>query len=423
MLTTPAVLPSEYTYRIAPSRLEGSVSVCGAKNSVLRLLAASLLTAEPVRLLNYPAELLDAQVQVAMLERLGKRCDISEGEIRISESGSPASRLEWEGRSIRNTLLTLGALVARTGFGAVPLPGGCQIGDRKHDLHEMLLRRLGAEVWEEKGMLCAAAEQGLEGGDIHLPIRSTGATENAILCASLARGTTRIWNPHVRPEILDLVSFLQKMGAGIEVLGQEQIAVKGVESLRGAVHTVMPDNLEAITWVVAAVMTGGDIEIENFPFRDLEVPMIHLRESGAKCFRGEGILVVRGGVCRPVEISTGPYPGINSDMQPLFAVFGACAKGESRIVDLRFPGRYSYAAELGKMGMKYRIENNLLQIEGGDMTGAEVTATDLRAGVALTLAGLVARGETVVRDAWQVERGYNQFLSKLQGLGAQIGFH
>lgn len=409
------------SYLVQPSRLAGKVWISGAKNSVLKLLTGSLLTSEPVQIENYPCGLLDAQIHVEMLEALGKKCRVQGDEIVITEDRRPDSRLVWHGRSIRNTLLILGTLVARTGAGAVPLPGGCQIGERKHDLHELVLERLGARVWTEGDYLCAEAPQGLKGNDIHLPLRSTGATENAILCGTLASGTTRLWNPHIRPEILDLVRFLRSMGAQIEVFGQEHIAIHGTGGLKGTRYTVIPDNMEALTWLIAAVITGGDVEIYNFPVRDLEVPLIHLRESGARFFNGDECLIVRGGRCYPVDISTGAYPGINSDMQPLFAVYGACAQGESRIIDLRFPGRYGYAQELAKMGVRYVVDENMLRIAGGEeLTGADVTALDLRAGIALVLAGLVAKGETVIRNAWQVDRGYNQLIPKLLGLGGSV---
>jgi len=408
-------------YAVAPSRLSGQVRISGAKNSALRLLVASLLTPEPVQLANYPDTLLDAQVQVDMLRALGKRCDVAPGRIVVSEDRPPTSRFAYAGRSIRNTLLMLGALTARTGAGAVPLPGGCRLGERKHDLHVQVLEALGARVWEENGLLCAEAPQGLRGADVRLPLRSTGATENAILAAVLARGTTRIWNPHVRPEILDLVALLTAMGADIDVRGQESIVVRGREGLAGACHRVVPDNVEALTWLIGAVITGGDVEIAGFPFDHLEVPLIYLRESGAHFYRSGDRLIARGGQPYPVDIATGPYPGINSDMQPLFAVYGACAEGQTCVVDLRFPGRYGYAEELGKMGLDYQIVGDLLRIAGGRrLHGADVTALDLRAGVALVLAGLVAEGVTRVADAWQVERGYDRFVEKMRALGGDV---
>ncbi len=275
------------------------------KNSALKLLTASILTEEKIDLMNYPAKLLDAQIHVGMLEALGKKCIINDEKIVISEKEVPSPILDWSKRSIRNTLLILGALVSRIGEAKVPLPGGCDLGERKFDLHEMILTNMGAKVWVENDMLCAKAEDGLKGTDIFLPIRSTGATENAIICGCLAEGITKVWNPHIRPEILDLINFLNKMGAKIQVFGQEHIEITGVEKLYGVKYSVIPDNMEAITWLIAAVITGGDIEIINFPFRDLEVPLIHLRESGAKYYIGDNSLIVRGGTPYPIEISTG----------------------------------------------------------------------------------------------------------------------
>ncbi|NVM21054.1 MAG: UDP-N-acetylglucosamine 1-carboxyvinyltransferase [Desulfobacterales bacterium] len=408
-------------YKIRPSRLVGSVHVSGAKNSALKLLTASLLTDEKVEIDNYPAGLVDVQIHVDMLRQLGKDCHLEEDKIIITEPDKIKTRLDWHGPSIRNTLLILGALVTRTGEGAVPLPGGCQIGDRKYDLHEMLLREMGAEVWTEDNMLCAEVKGGLKGIDIHLPVRSTGATENAILSGCLANGTTRVWNPHVRPEIMDLISYLTKMGAKIEAYGQEHIEIEGVERLSGIRHTVIGDNMEAITWLIGSVITNGDVEIVGFPFRHLEIPLIQLRESGAKFYRGDERLIVRGGRCYPIDISTGPYPGINSDMQPFFALYGVCARGESRIIDLRFPGRYAYTDEIKKMGGRFKIDANILRIFGGTpLHGSQVTATDLRAGAALALGGLVADRETVIEDAWQISRGYNRFFEKIRDLGANI---
>lgn len=406
---------------ISRSRLSGQVSLAGAKNSALRLLAASILSGETLTLHNYPAGLLDAQVHVDMLCALGKGATLlSDNQVQITEKIPLKTRLEWDGRSIRNTLLILGSLVTRFGEGSVPLPGGCKLGERKYDLHVMVLERLGARVWEEGDYLCAEAKNGLVGADIHLPLRSTGATENAILAGSLARGITRIWNPHIRPEILDLISMLKSMGAKIQVFGQEHIEITGVEGLKGTDHRVIADNMEAITWLAASVITGGDIEIEGFPYTDLEVVLAHLTAAGAKLYRGERSLIIRGGSCYPVEISTGPHPGINSDVQPILAAWAAKARGESRIIDLRFPGRYAYAQEMAKMGVSHEVAGDMLKIHGngGVLHGAEVRALDLRAGVALALCGLIAEGETLIHDAWQIERGYVNFTEKLNLLGA-----
>jgi len=215
--------------------------------------------------------------------------------------------------------------------------------------------------------------------------------------------------------------MLNKMGAKIKIYGQKCIEVHGVDSLRGVRHTVIADNMEALTWAIGSVVTGGDVEILNFPFQALEVPLVHLRESGMKFYRGKNSLIVRGGNPYPIDISTGPYPGINSDMQPLFAVFGAMSKGESRIIDLRFPGRYAYAEELAKMGMNYKVDNGMLKIQGGiNLKGASVKASDLRAGIALLLAAMTAEGETIIEDSWQIGRGYENLEDKLKGLGLEL---
>jgi UDP-N-acetylglucosamine 1-carboxyvinyltransferase len=408
---------------VEKSRLVGKVKVSGAKNSALRLLAATILTKETVELQNFPSGLLDIQVHLDMLKVLGKNHIVIGDTVIIQESQSGITTLNWTERSIRNTLLILGALVTRFGEGKVPLPGGCKLGERKYDLHVMLLERLGAEVWEEPGFLCAKVKSGnrLKGAEIVLPMRSTGATENAIICASLADGLTTIWNPHIRPEIMDLIDMMGKMGVDIRVYGQKCIVVNGVEGLSSVKHAVIPDNMEALTWAIGAVITNGEVEIEDFPFEHLEIPMVYLRESGMKYYRSSNNLLVRGGEAFPIEISTGPYPGINSDMQPLFAVYGAMSKGESKVVDLRFPGRYGYAQELSKMGVKYDIQGDMLVINGGNpLRGAKVNALDLRAGIALLLAGLTAEGETVIENAWQIHRGYEHIFEKLKVLGVKL---
>lgn len=406
---------------LRPGRLAGRVKVSGAKNSVLRLMAASLLTDERITLHNYPEELLDAVVHAGMLDALGKNCVVENGTLTITERSVPGSDLNWPGRSIRNTLLILGALVARTGSGSVPLPGGCNLGDRKYDLHELVLTSLGAEVWEENDRLCAHAPRGLTGAEIVLPLRSTGATENALICGSLARGCTVLRNPHIRPEIIDLAGFLEKMGARIRIFGQERIEIDGAVQLAGVSHHVMSDNMEALTWLIGSVITGGDVEIEDFPAADLEVPLIFLRESGARVFIDRDTAIVRSSTPFPVEISTGPYPGINSDMQPLFAAMGACANGETRVVDLRFADRYGYLDEFARLGVRSSVEAGTARIHGGSpLIGAPVRALDLRTGAALALLGLVAKGETRISDAWQIMRGYNAFPAKLGALGGQV---
>jgi UDP-N-acetylglucosamine 1-carboxyvinyltransferase len=405
--------------QISKTKLRGTVKVSGAKNSSLRLLAASILTSKTLSLTNFPNGLLDVQVHLDMLKALGKTVHPFEDTLVIKEEQpSLDTKLAWDGRSIRNTLLILGALTARFGEGKVPLPGGCKLGERKYDLHVMLLEKLGAEVWEEGDYLCAKVkEKRLKGAEIHLPLRSTGATENTIIAASLAEGKTTLFNPHIRPEIMDLIAMLTKMGAKIKVFGQRSIVIEGVEGLDACTHSVIPDNMEALTWAIGAVITNGEVEIENFPYEHLEVPLVFLRESGMKFYRGGSSLIVKGGTPYPVEISTGPYPGINSDMQPLFAVYGGMSRGESKIVDLRFPGRYAYAEELNKIGFQTRVEGDMLVIDGGyPVIGGTVKALDLRAGIALLLAGMTSDEQVTIEEEWQIYRGYENLEQKIKGL-------
>jgi UDP-N-acetylglucosamine 1-carboxyvinyltransferase len=410
------------TLIVRKSKLEGKVTLSGAKNCGLKLLTASILTDENVELFNSPNGLLDMQVHIGMLNAMGKTCIESDGYLRIEENNKINTELLWDERSIRNSLLILGSLTGRFGSGKVPLPGGCKLGERKYDIHVQVLEALGARVYEEGEYLCTETKNfPLRGAEITLPMRSTGATENAILTSCLAKGMTRVWNPHIRPEIIDLIKMLNKMGAKIKVYGQQCIEIEGVERLKGVKHTVIPDNMEALTWAIGSVITNGDVEIQNFPFEHLEVPLVYLKESGMKFYKGENSLIVRGGKPFPIEISTGPYPGINSDMQPLFAIYGALSQGQSKIIDLRFPGRYAYAEEMKKLGVKYKVVGDMLIIEGGNkLVGATVTALDLRAGISLLLAGLTAEGETEIKNSWQIHRGYENLEKKLLDLGVSI---
>lgn len=408
--------------KVQKSVLRGEVTISGAKNSSLRLLAASILTDDDIELNNVPNGILDFQVHLEMLEVLGKSVQTSKETASISSAIS-TSVLNWDKRSIRNTLLILGALLTKTGYGKVPLPGGCKLGDRKFDLHIMAMEKMGAKVWEEDGYLVAKSENRLQGSEIFLRIRSTGATENSILMGALAEGKTKVWNPHIRPEIIDLIAMLNSMGAQIKVNGQESIEIEGVESLHGTKHKCIPDNMEALTFVIATAITGGEVEIHNFPFEHLEIPMVYLRESGLKYYTSEdgNSIIIKKSNIYPVEIATGPYPSLNSDMQPLFAIYGLISNGESRITDLRFPGRYEYALELKKMGARTEVDGDMLKLYGGNVLhGGEVRSLDLRAGAAFVLAGLVAEGETIVTDFEQVERGYEHIIQKLKALSGCI---
>lgn len=409
------------TLTVKRSCLQGRVDVGGAKNSALRLLVASLLTEQPVYLSNIPRGLLDVRVQTQMLEVLGKSVDVDGDQRLIISEGDAKPEMAWGGRSIRNTLLVLGALLARHGRARVPFPGGCSIGERKHDLHVELLEKMGARIIEEDGYLTGTVDGRLQGTDFAPPLRSTGLTENALLAGALARGTTRLWNPHLTPEVRQLVDFLRMMGAGIRLVGHERLEIEGVDELYGAATKVIPDRLEAITWLIAAACTGGDIEIGQFPASELIVPLAHLSEAGVRWYSGPDSVIVKDSFCSPVEVMTGSHPAIHSDMQPLFAVYGAMAVGTTRIVDLRYPDRFRYASQLRRMGADVQAEHGSLKVLGrGSLNGAAVEADDLRAGAALLLAGLAAHGTTRIRNAWQIQRGYDNLIPKLEGLGVEV---
>lgn len=403
---------------IFPSKLSGEVEVSGAKNSALRMLAATLLTKETITLTNFPVNLLDIRIHIEMLEQLGKKVHIENNTISIAEPKEISTILTWDKRSIRNTLLILGALTSRFGEAKVPLPEGCKLGDRKFDLHFELIKQLGAEVGQQKNQLIAKSIRNrLKGSTIELIIRSTGATENALLCSVLAEGVTEIINPHLRPEILDLIDLLTKMGAKIKVNGLRSITVEGVNKLNGAKHEVIPDNAEAITWAVAAAITNSQIKIKNFPKEHLESPLLHLAHSGLKLTFNGSLATVEECDISPVEIATGPYPGINSDIQPVMAFYGSTSIGTTKVTDLRFKNRYQYLNELQKMGGKGFVENNTLHLIGGlKLNGAEVEATDIRTGITLLLAGLIADNKTTINNAWQITRGYNDLLEKMSKL-------
>jgi len=409
--------------QIFPSELLGSIELSGAKNSALKLQTATILSDRKITISNYPADMLDIQIQEEMLSFLGK--DISK-DVRLIEINGKIStnKLIWEKRSIRNTLLILGALLTKTGEAKVPIPGGCQLGDRKFDIHIELVKAFGGEIRQEENYLVAKCKLGkrLKACNFTLPMRSTGATENAVLMAVLADGITRIWNPHIRPEIIDLINFLNKLGARITVRGQESIIVEGVEELKNEIkYEVLADNMQAITYLVAGGLAANELIIRNFPYKDLEVPLIFLKEAGLKYYRYQNEIIVKKSEPYPIDISTGPYPGINSDMQPLFAAWGCMSKGTSIITDLRFVGRYGYADEMRKMGVNSKVENNKLIIIGSNtISGAEVNAIDLRAGAALMVLGLVAENSTIINDFWMVERGYNDVLNTLKSIDVKF---
>ncbi len=403
--------------------LRGVVKLSGAKNSALPIICASILTSEKIKLLNIPTELEDVKVQLSMLESIGVNISVEVDAVNIDSASVTRHEVSMDSeKSIRTSLLTLGSLLARFGRARVPLPGGDNIGERKYDLHIYALERLGAKIKVGNDGFLEAECDGLRGAEIDFPLRTTGGTENAMIAASLARGTTVIKNAHTRPEVTDLANFLNAMGAKVKIRGSGYIEVEGVTELYGTNYSIMPDNVEALTFIIAAALTRGDVEIKRCPVNMLEIPIIYLRESGVNFYNSDdSLFVTRNNTITSVDLSTGSYPGINSDFQPLFTVFATQAKGKSKITDIRFINRFEYTKELNKMGANITIQGNTAIIEGETkLKGCHVTAHDIRGGAALIVAGLCADGETIIDNAYQIKRGYEQIENKFIGLGAEF---
>lgn len=405
--------------RLFPSVPEGSVRLGGAKNSALRLLVASALTSKPVVIRRFPEDLLDVRVQVGMLERLGKRVTVSDGTALVEEPAGLGSELEWDGRSIRNTLLLLGALLGRFGEARVPLPGGCDLGDRPFDLHERLIGRLGATVWVEGNRLCARHADGrVSGGSFSSPIRSTGVTENAILLGASNPDGVELLNPHLRPEVLDLLSLVESLGAEVSVDGAHSLQVRGPRELGFGSQEVIPDRDEAVTWAAAAIIGRGRIRIDDFPANETRVAREYLSHAGADLFVGDGAVIVESRGPQPFDLQVGSHPGVHSDMNPLFGAIAALASGRSEIRDARYPKRFGYLEELARLGLQASASGGHAVIDGsGRITGGTVRAVDLRGGMALILAAVGAEDAVTVHQAWQVLRGYSRFTEKLTAVG------
>lgn len=405
--------------RIFPSVPEGSVTLGGAKNSALRLLVASVLTPNPVVIRRFPDDLLDVRTQVAMLEQIGKRITISEGTALVEEPNGLSCELDWAERSIRNTLLLLGALVARFGEGRVPMPGGCDLGARPFDLHERLLGRLGVRTWTEGDQLCAKHPNGtIGGGTFASPIRSTGITENAILLGASNPHGVELRNPHLRPEVLDLLHLVESLGADVTVDGAHSIRIRGPRELGFGSQDVIPDRDEAVTWVAAAIIGRGYVRIDDFPLDETRVAREYLSFAGAVLFVGDGAVIAESTGPQPFDLQVGSHPGVHSDMNPLFGAIAALAKGRSEIRDARYPDRFGYLSELSRLGLYSTSEGGHAVIEGtGQLEGGTVTASDLRGGMALMLASLGANDSVTIDKAWQVLRGYSRFTRKLTALG------
>lgn len=403
------------------NRLAGEISVGGAKNSVLPIMAATLLTEGKTVIENVPY-LSDVEVMKEVLKCVGAtvthkqhRLEVDVGEILTSEIPETLTR------KLRASNLVMGALLSRTGKADVAYPGGCEIGSRPLDLHLKGLQLLGGRI-EEKGGFIKARAGKLEGAEIHLDFPSVGATENLMLASVRAKGITVIRNAAKEPEIIDLQNFLNSMGAKVRGAGVGTIVVKGVESLSGAEHEVIPDRIEVSTYMVAGAITQGDVTIRNAIPEHVEPVIAKMREIGTEVTVSGDAIRVRGTPYhKGVNLKTLPYPGFPTDVQPQMMSLLTIAEGASMVTETVFENRFKHASELRRMGADITVEGRVALIKGvKKLSGAFVEATDLRAGVALILAGLAADGITVVENMGHIRRGYENIEGKLSQLGAKI---
>lgn len=407
--------------------LKGEVKISGSKNAVLPIMAAALLTEEKCVIKDVPA-LRDVDVMCSLLESLGAKVDkeLENNRVNIEASGDIVYEAPFDlVKMMRASILVLGALLIRTGRAVIHLPGGCAIGKRPVELHLKGLRALGATIDEaqlSRGIVDASVDK-LKGSTIYLDFPSVGATEVIIMAATLAEGTTILENAAQEPEIVDLANFLNKMGARIKGAGTDTIKIEGVEKLKGVSHHVIPDRIEAGTFMVGAAMTGGNVLIRNVVPDHLKAVIAKLRECGADIEMTDEGVIVRGDK-RPLnstDVKTLPYPGFPTDMQSPFMALLTVAKGPSVVIETVFENRFMHVGEFNRMGANIKTDGNCAIIPGDKkLTGAQVVATDLRAGAAVVLTGLVADGTTEVSQIYHVDRGYEHFVEKLRALGANI---
>ena len=406
------------------ARLVGEVEVHGAKNSILKLMAAALLAPGVHRLGNVPA-IADVSIMAELLIRLG--CQVAHDEGSLTLTITVPEQLEHRAdydlvRKMRASINVLGPLLTRTGRAEVALPGGDAIGSRGLDFHINGLEALGAEVKNEHGYIIATSSGRLRGAIIELEFPSVGATENLLAAAVLARGETVIENAAREPDIVDMGLYLQKMGAEIDGLGTSTITVNGVDALRAADHDALPDRIVTGTWAFAAAMTKGDITIHNANPDHLEIPLEKLVLSGAVVTTIPGGLRVRMDH-RPkaIDAVTLPYPGFPTDLQPMIVALNSISEGSALVTENVFEGRFMFINELVRLGADVTTDGHHAFIKGRELlSSAPVAATDIRAGAALVLAALVCDGRTVIEDIFHVDRGYPKFDEQLRTLGAEI---
>jgi UDP-N-acetylglucosamine 1-carboxyvinyltransferase len=409
------------------ARLQGEIPISGAKNSAIKLMAASLLTEDALRLTNMP-RLADTRFLGKLLQRLGTEVVEADGEdgpetlLRTREITSGFAPYDLV-RQMRASFNVLGPLLARTGQAKVSLPGGCTIGARPVDLHLKALEVLGARIDLHEGYVYAQAPRGLKGGQIDFPFNSVGATEHAMLAAVLADGETTITNAACEPEMIDLADCLNAMGAKVSGAGTSIIRIQGVSRLHGATHAVMPDRIETGTYALAAAMAGGEVRLTRTRSDFIQAMIDKMVEAGVEVTPNNDGLTVRrnGALLKSVEFETGVYPGFPTDLQAPFMALMTLAEGESVIRETIFENRLMHAPELRRMGADITVQGDEARVRGvAALEGAQVMATDLRASVSLVIAGLAARGETMVNRVYHLDRGFERLEEKLGACGAQI---
>ncbi|MFB9868644.1 UDP-N-acetylglucosamine 1-carboxyvinyltransferase [Vreelandella sulfidaeris] len=408
-----------------PQVLNGTVTVSGAKNSATRVLAAALLSSGNVTLRNFPLLLEDVKAKISFMRMMGAEIkeDFANSELEITAATISTDSIKDFDLPIRTTyLLAAGALIHKNSV-KIPYPGGCKIGSRGYDLHMMVWKQLGCKVEECADYILVEGE--LKGGVIDFPISTVGGTENALMCASVAKGETLIRNAYITPEVNDLILFLREMGADIVQEGSSHIRVQGAGGLlRGASFNIMPDRIEALTWIILAAVTGGTVLVQNVPFETMEVPLIHLRDAGLDLFRNSNTVMVSPNCIgphgiQPFELATGTHPGVISDMQSFYAFLGLFANGRSTVFDYRYPERVAYALELKKFAPNaINAQSGKIIVHGPNkLQGANAESTDLRGSMAQIMAAICAKGESQVNDVELALRGYNNLPEKLASLG------
>ncbi len=409
---------------VGGARLSGTVRVSGAKNSALKLMAATLLAPGRSTITNLPA-IADVDYMAELLTRLGCKVEVdkSRHEVNIDVPEKLGHRADYDlVRKMRASINVLGPLIARELIAEVALPGGDAIGSRGLDYHINGLTDMGADVNSEHGFVIAKAPKGLIGANIVLEFPSVGATENIMTAATLANGTTTIENAAREPDVVDLGEFLISMGAKISGLGTHMIKIEGVKKLNPTTHATLADRIVSGTWAFAAAMTRGDITIENGRPDHLEMPLDKLVEAGAVITTTKNGFRVKMDK-RPiaVDVATLPYPGFPTDLQPMVITLNAIADGTSLVTENVFEGRFMFVNELLRLGAKVQVDGHHAAITGIDqLSAAPVAATDIRAGAGLVLAALVSDGVTIIEDAFHIDRGYPDFPSQLQSLGADV---